>query len=127
MSRSKLRPNDWSGHLAQLAIVWGLPVASMIVTLPFSVGPKTVIWVAALSWMGVACLINASQCGRTHCRFTGPYFIAMAGVSLAHGVGVLPLGSYGWLMIGAMSLLGGALLWWGSEAIFGRYGKTTGE
>src|SRR5215831_6433182 len=25
--------------------------------------------------MGVACILNAQRCRRTHCRYTGPYFL----------------------------------------------------
>jgi len=27
--------------------------------------------------MGTACILNARRCGRTHCRYTGPYYLAM--------------------------------------------------
>jgi len=46
--------------------------------------------------MGVACLLNALRCGRTHCYVTGPFFLILAGVALLYRIGILPLGARGW-------------------------------
>jgi Ca2+/Na+ antiporter len=35
------------------------------------------VWIIALIWMGSACILNARRCGRTHCRYTGPYYLVM--------------------------------------------------
>ena len=112
---------DWAGSLRQFAIVWGLPVAAILVAAPFAPPAKTLVWTGALIWMGAACLANARRCGRTHCRFTGPYFLALAGLTLAHGGGLLPLGPHGWAAIGLGGAVGAALLWWGSERLMGKY------
>ena len=39
-------------------------LAGLFVPIPI----RTVIWTAALLWMGVACILNGKRCGRTHCR-----------------------------------------------------------
>ncbi|WP_283813340.1 hypothetical protein [Bradyrhizobium sp. Leo121] len=39
--------------------------------------PKSVIWIIALIWMGTARMLNARSCTRTHCRYIGPYYLAM--------------------------------------------------
>lgn len=83
--------------------------------------PRAVVWVLALVWMGVACLLNARRCGRTHCRLTGPFFLAMAMAVIAYAVGVLPLGPNGWVMLALAIPMGFAALWWGSERAWGRF------
>lgn len=67
------------------------------------------------------CFLNARRCGRTHCRLTGPFFLVMAAAVVAFAVGVLPLGSKGWVMLAAAIPLGFATLWWGSERAWGRF------
>ena len=49
----------------------------IVAALLLTVGVHTAIWTATLAWMGVACILNAQRCGRTHCRYTGPYYLAM--------------------------------------------------
>ena len=51
---------------------WGLPILAMLAAIAVSHPEKTWIWVAALIWMGGACLWNAHRCGRRHCYWTGP-------------------------------------------------------
>jgi hypothetical protein len=71
--------------------------------------------------MGIACLLNASQCGRVHCRFTGPFFILGAAVCLGYGLGLLPFGPSGWKWIGWVTILGAIVLTCIPELILGRY------
>jgi len=77
------------------------------------------IWSTMLAWMGIACIINARRCSRTHCRFTGPYLLLMAVLVIAHAAGVLPMGTHGWTLLGGTTIVGFAALWWGSERIWG--------
>jgi hypothetical protein len=46
--------------------------------------PKSVIWIIALIWMGKARMLNARSCNRTHCRYTGPYYLAMTVVPVGN-------------------------------------------
>jgi hypothetical protein len=82
---------DWLGSTRTSLMAWWIPtaliIAGLLVTAPFRTG----IWVAALAWMGIACLLNARQCGRTHCRYTGPYYLAMVVPVLIVGAGIIPL------------------------------------
>ena len=71
--------------------------------------------------MGVACLANARRCGRTHCRYTGPFFLGMAAMVFAYATGMLPLGSYPWLVLGLIAAVGNAIIWWWSERALGTY------
>jgi hypothetical protein len=42
--------------------------------------------------MGTACILNARRSGRTHCRFTGPYYLAMTAPVLVLASGVATAG-----------------------------------
>lgn len=84
----------------------------------------TITWTLSLLVMGGACAVNARGCGRTHCYFTGPFFLAMAVASLAHGLQLLPLGPQGWQYLGAVLLVGGVLLCILPDWLWGRYRST---
>src|SRR3546814_12054681 len=74
--------------------------------------------------MGTACIMNARRCGRTHCRFTGPFLIAMATLVVGYAIGMLPLGPHGWRILGGVTLGGFAALWWGSERAWGMFSRS---
>lgn len=112
---------DLAGNLRTLLLVWGVPIAAMLGAIALAHPAKTLIWVAALAWMGVACLANARRCGRTHCWFTGPYFLIMTVPVFLHGYGIVPLGADGWMWLGIAVGGGGGGLWCLSEKIWGRY------
>jgi hypothetical protein len=91
-------------------LAWGLPTALLILG-TFTPAPiRTAVWAGALIWMGVACIANAARCGRTHCYLTGPFFLAIAVVTVAHGTGVISVGSQGWLLIGTAIAVGTVVL-----------------
>ena len=52
---------------------------------------------------------------------TGSFFLAMAAVTVAHGAGVISVGSQGWLWIGAAIAVGTVVLWIVPERLFGRF------
>lgn len=112
---------DWSGDLRSIVVLWGLPAAAMLIgaLLPSTV--RMLIWIAALLWMGMACLTNARRCGRTHCWFTGPFFLIMAAMVAGYGARLLPLGAEGWTILGAGTALGSAFIRWASERLLGRF------
>jgi uncharacterized membrane protein HdeD (DUF308 family) len=87
-------------------------------------GWRTVVWTAALSVMGAACLINAARCGRMHCYLTGPFFLLMALVTLLYGLGLLSLKGNGWNLIGLTILIGAILLCCLPELFLGKYRKS---
>jgi hypothetical protein len=102
-------------------LAWGLPHAALLLGLLVDVGIRTAVWLVALAWMGTACILNARRCGRTHCRFTGPYYLVMTVPVLAFGSGLVPAGLYAWIALGAVILLGGKILWWGTERAGGKF------
>jgi predicted exporter len=87
----------------------------MLAGLFTSVPLRTAIWTVALAWMGIACSLNARQCSRTHCRFTGPYYLAAVIPVAIAGMGVLPLDLYGWAVLGILILGGSYVIWWGAR------------
>jgi hypothetical protein len=112
---------DWAGNWRSLTGLWGIPAAAMLGAMLLEPGLRAIIWSAALIWMGGACLANARRCRRTHCRFTGPFYLLMAALVVAYAAGALPIGEQGWVMLGATTIVGTALLWWGSERIWGLF------
>jgi hypothetical protein len=92
----------------------------MLATLFLSVPIRAVVWTVALIWMGSACILNARQCGRTRCRYTGPYYLAMI-------IPVLVIASsvsasfYGWIVLGVVIVAGSGIIWWATERAWGKF------
>jgi hypothetical protein len=119
--RAKEAEKDWAGNWISLAGLWGLPAVAMLVGALLDPLPRAIIWSTALVWMGAACIANARRCGRTHCRFTGPFYLLMAALVAVYAAGTLPIGDYGWEILGTATVVGTAVLWWGSERIWGLF------
>ena len=118
---SRPSAGDWAGGWRSLTMLWGAPAGAMLIAAFVEPGPRAIIWTTMLLWMGGACLANARRCGRTHCRFTGPFFILMAAGVVAYAGGFLDLGSHGWSLLGGITLVGALGLWWASERAWGRF------
>ena len=92
----------------------------MLAALFLPVPIRAVVWTVALIWMGSACILNARQCGRTHCRYTGPYYLAMI-------IPVLVIASsvsasfYGWIVLGVVIVAGSGIIWWATEQAWGKF------
>jgi hypothetical protein len=119
MSTTTNASADWVGSTRTKLLAWWLPHAALLAGLLVGVPARTVIWIVALAWMGVACLLNARRCGRTHCRFTGPYYLVM--IIPVLGLGVVPAGLFGWLVLGAFIILGSKTIWWATERARGKF------
>lgn len=115
------RPSDWTGSSLSFSLAWCLPVVAMVLSTSLNSVARATIWTAMLLWMGGACLLNARRCHRTHCLFTGPFFILMSVGVVAYASGVLRLGPNGWGIIGGIALVGALSLCWVSERIFGKF------
>lgn len=120
-ANSATNMRDWTARVGSLALAWGLPIAAMLTAIALDPLVKTVVWIAALAWMGVACLLNARRCGRTHCYYTGPFFLVMTVPVALHGFAILPFGPEGWRWLGLAIGIGGGGLWCLTEAVLGRY------
>lgn len=117
------RAKDWASDWHTLGTIWGITAAAMLTGGLLEPLPRAAVWTIALIWMGVACLANARRCRRTHCRFTGPFYLVMALLVVMLAVGLLPLGRYGWHVLGAATVLGTGLVWWGTERIWGAFSR----
>jgi len=98
---------DWVSGIGSFIVAWGLPLSSVVVTSVFFEQAISRVWPIAFAWMGTACLINAGRCGRTHCYFTGAFFVVIAILSFLYALNLIHLGERGWGTIGATALLGG--------------------
>ena len=58
---------------------------------------------------------------RTHCRFTGPYYLAMTVPVLVLGSGVATAGLYAWIALAMLILLGDKIIWWATERTWGTF------
>jgi hypothetical protein len=81
---------DWLGSVHTSLLAWWMPKAVLLAGLFVPVSFRAVIWIIALIWMGTACILNARRCNRTHCRYTGPYYLAMIVPVFALGMGSFP-------------------------------------
>jgi hypothetical protein len=115
------RSTDWAGSVGSYGLLWGVPVSAIIVGLLIDVPIRAAIWIVALIWMGTACILNARRCNRTHCRYTGPYYLAMIVPVLALGSDAFSAGFYGWLALACVILLGSKLIWWVTERAWGKF------
>ncbi|GAB5464151.1 hypothetical protein [Hoeflea alexandrii] len=115
------KSRDLVGDYKTFILHWGLPIAAMVFAIFLNHPPKTMVWVASLFWMGVACIINARRCGRTHCYYTGPFFLFMTIPVLLHGYQIWWFGPEGWKWLGIAVGVGGGGIWCLTEKVLGRY------
>jgi hypothetical protein len=71
--------------------------------------------------MGLACILNSRRCRRTHCRYTGPFYLAMIAPVLALGLATPSARIVVWLILGAVVVGGSKLIWWGTERAWGKF------
>ena len=112
---------DWLRSPRTNLLAWWIPQAAIVAALFAPVPARTVIWIGALTWMGTACILNARRCGRTHCRYTGPYYLAMTVPVVVLGTGFVSVGAYAWVALAAVILLGSKLIWWATERAWGKF------
>ena len=112
---------DWAGSIRSLGLVWGFPAGVTAVGLLVDIYARMITWTIALAWMGTACILNARRCGRTHCRFTGPFYLALIIPAILLGSGINSFGVYAWLTLAAVIIFGSMMIWWGTERAWGRF------
>jgi hypothetical protein len=98
-----------------------MPKAAILAGLLVPISVRALIWIIALIWMGTACILNARRCNRTHCRYTGPYYLAMIVPVIALGTGLVTVGILGWVCLGVIILGGSGLIWWATERAWGKF------
>ena len=112
---------DWVGTTRTNVVAWWAPKAAIIAVLLAPVPIRAAVWSIALAWMGVACNLNARRCGRTHCGYTGPYYLAMIIPVIMFASGIVPADIYGWLALAVFILAGGWIIWWATERAWGKF------
>lgn len=110
---------DWVASARANILAWWIPHAAMLAALFLPVPVRSVVWMLALAWMGSACILNACRCRRTHCRFTGPYYLLMIVPVLA--LGIVGAGIHGWIALGIHIVAGSKLIWWATERMWGKF------
>ena len=115
------RSHDWLQSPQTNLLAWWIPWIAVIAGLFAPVLVRTAIWIVALSWMGTACILNAKRCGRTHCRYTGPYYLAMIAPVIVFDSGIVSAGRYEWFVLGVLILAGSKIVWWATERAWGKF------
>jgi len=113
--------HDWAGRFRSYVLAWGLPHIALFIGLLVTVPLRAAIWSVALTWMGTACIVNAQRCGRTHCRYTGPFYLIMLIPVFGAGWWSDVISIYGWIALGAMIVVGGKIIWWSTERAWGKF------
>ena len=113
MSTTTNASADWVGSTRMKLLAWWLPNAALVAGLLLVVPARMVIWIAALAWMGVACILNARWDGAlpVHRAVLSRY--DYSGLEL--GLRVVPAGLFGWLVLSAFIILGSKMIWWATK------------
>jgi Ca2+/Na+ antiporter len=111
---------DWLDNVRTHALAWWIPQAAIISGLLVPVPVRGVVWIIALIWMGTACILNARRCGRTHCRYTGPFYLVMIVPVAVLASGAVSVKFYGWLLLAVFVLAGSKIIWWATERAWGK-------
>jgi hypothetical protein len=115
------RTGDWLRRPRTNLLAWWIPQAAIVGGLFVPVSARSSIWIIALFWMGMACILNARRCGRTHCRYTGPYYLAMIAPVLVLASGFVAIGFWSWLILALIILAGSKIIWWATERVWGKF------
>jgi hypothetical protein len=116
----QINSRDWLGSVRSRVLAWQIPKLAIVGGLLAPVTVRTGIWIIALAWMGTACILNARRCGRTHCRYTGPYYLVMIVPVALLGFGTVA-DIYAWVLLACVILVGGKLIWWATERAWGKF------
>jgi hypothetical protein len=98
-------------------LLWGVPAAALLLGSLVAPVPRMLLWTPAFIVAGVACVVNATQCGRVHCYITGPLYLLAAVASVLAGMGFVPLRP-SWI---GGAVLGGTILAYVPEWVRGTY------
>ena len=114
---------DWIGSARTNLVAWWIPHGVILAGLFLPVPVRTVTWIIALAWMGMACFLNARRCGRTHCWFTGPYYFIMIIPVLVLGLDLTSAGLTSWVVLAVFIVLGSKTIWWATERAWGKFSR----
>jgi len=92
-SRRNYEPAPWC------YLLWGVPAVLVIGTgaaygaSVLSLALRGVVWVTAVAWAGIGCLVNGRSCGRVHWRIDGVLFPIL---SIVGALNLLSVISFDW-------------------------------
>jgi len=112
---------DWLANARTSALAWWVPKVAIVAALFAPIVVRGAVWTIALLWIGTACILNAKRCGRTHCRYTGPFYLSMIAPVLVLAFGIVAVGFYGWLLLCVLILGGSWIIWWATERAWGKF------
>ena len=112
MNTNAKSTRDWVINTRADILAWWIPKGAIIAAIFAPEPARAAVWTAALVWMGTACILNARRCGRTHCRYTGPYYLAMIAPVILLASGLIAVNFYGWILLATLIVLGGWIIWW---------------
>ncbi len=98
-------------------VLWGVPAAMFVVGGLVDPVRRMLLWTPAFVVAGVACVVNAAECGRVHCYVTGPLYLLAAVATVLTGATLVTLH---WSWIG-YSVIGGTVVAYVPERIRGAY------
>ena len=81
----------------------------------------TAVPAIAFLFVGAVCSYNAWRSGRVHCHFLGPWCLVAGTMTALYSLRIIDFGPDSWSLIVNTGLAGAALLYFGSERIWGRY------
>ena len=110
------RPKDFTRRRIAW-LLWGVPVAALILGSFVAPVPRMLLWTPAFVLAGVACVVNAAQCGRLHCYITGPLYLLAAVATVLAGTDLVAL-RWSWI---DGAVVGGTILAYVPEWVRGRY------
>lgn len=88
------RSGDFLARPLSSLFWWGIPLLAGVLTnfLPIAPITRTLVWIAAMAWMGVGCTLNARRCHRLHCYISAPVLFVGAMGAAAVALGFTPWG-----------------------------------
>jgi hypothetical protein len=104
-------------------LFFGIPIVGLLGANFLTAMPllHATVDIISFAWMGIACLVNALECNRVHCWFTGPWCLLVAMALLAYEfLGIQPARISFAAIVNAGFIIF-LLLWFVPELILGRY------
>ena len=92
------------------------------------IGPKAPLTCGHSPVFGYGIPTPVSEClegdvglGRTHCRYTGPYYLAMIIPVLVIASISVSASFYAWIVLGVVIIVGSGIIWWATERAWGKF------
>lgn len=112
---------DWLDDPRTRRWAFTAPQVAFLVGFLLPVNWRAVVWPAALLVIGTACVANARRCGRVHCYFSGPFFLAAAVLVVGYHLQLFGGVPGGWDGLGLGIVVVATVLNVVPERLWGRY------